>query len=202
MKILRNIWNSFRFGGHDSIINPNPNIICFAKITNLNPNIWDSEEKIQIRILIWVFVCRISIGHLSLNIIFDRQWSPILFMFMTLPKSWHITLSVKAVIIVPSSVSSIHSWPLTTAGSALATRPSLIDEMWISRRVPISQIIATLGVPVPPAFKGTPVSEAFIIWIRIHYSNHYKKDGNISVHSSNCMSRIGIQVVARRQWEF
>ena len=76
-------WKRFRFQGHDSITNPNPNIISFAKITNLNPNIWDSEEKIRIRIRSWIFVCRISIGHLSLLTIFDRQWSPILFMFMT-----------------------------------------------------------------------------------------------------------------------
>ena len=74
-------WKRFRFQGHDSITNPNPNIISFAKITNLNPNIWDLEEKIRIRS--WIFVCRISIGHLSLLTIFDRQWSPILFMFMT-----------------------------------------------------------------------------------------------------------------------
>ena len=73
----------FRFGGQDLITNPNQNIIHLAKITNLNLNIWDSEEKIQIRIRIWIFVCRISIGHLSLLTIFDRQWSPILFMFMT-----------------------------------------------------------------------------------------------------------------------
>ena len=76
-------WKRFRFQGHDSITNPNPIIISFAKITNLNPNIWDSEEKIRIRIRSWIFVCRISIGHLSLLTIFDRQWSPILFMFMT-----------------------------------------------------------------------------------------------------------------------
>ena len=137
------------------------------------------------------------------------------YVYDKLPISWHITHSVEAVIIVPSSVSSIHSWPLTTARSALATRPSLVDEMCISRRVPISQIIATLTVPVPPAFKGTPVS-VFIIFLLLciilffititmaccRYCNQYKKDGNISVHSSNCVSRIGIQVVARRQWEF
>ena len=169
-------------------------------------------------------MCRINIGHLSLFIIFDRQWSPvlyniqcILYMFMNdkLPKSWHITLSVEAVIVVPSSVSSIHSWPLTSAGSALATRPSLVDEMWMLRRVPISQIIATLTVPVSCAFKGTPVP-VFIICLLLciilffititmaccRYCNQYKQDGNISVHSSNCVSRIGIQVVARRQWEF
>ena len=37
----------FRFGGQDSITNPNPNIIRHGKITNPNPNIQgDSEEKI------------------------------------------------------------------------------------------------------------------------------------------------------------
>ena len=44
----------FRFGGQDSVTNPNPNIICLAKITNPNPNIRDSEEKIRIRIRIFV----------------------------------------------------------------------------------------------------------------------------------------------------
>ena len=38
----------FRFGSQDSITNPNPNIVRLAKITNLNPNIRDSEEKIRI----------------------------------------------------------------------------------------------------------------------------------------------------------
>ena len=42
----------FRFGGKDSIMNLNPNIIRLAKITN--PNIRDSEEKIRIRIRIFV----------------------------------------------------------------------------------------------------------------------------------------------------
>ena len=46
----------FRFVGQDSITNPNPNIICLAKITNPNWNIQDSEEKIQIR-------SRIRIGN-------------------------------------------------------------------------------------------------------------------------------------------
>ena len=46
----------FRFGGQDSITNPNPNIIRPAKITNPNPNIRDSEEKIRIRIRIRIFV--------------------------------------------------------------------------------------------------------------------------------------------------
>ena len=44
----------FRFGGQDSVTNPNPNIIRLAKITNPNPNIRDSEEKIRIRIRIFV----------------------------------------------------------------------------------------------------------------------------------------------------
>ena len=44
----------FRFGGQDSITNPNPNIIRLAKITNPNPNIRDSEEKIRIQIRILV----------------------------------------------------------------------------------------------------------------------------------------------------
>ena len=44
----------FIFGGQDSITNPNPNIIRPAKITNPNPNIRDSEEKIRIRIRIFV----------------------------------------------------------------------------------------------------------------------------------------------------
>ena len=38
----------FRFGGKDSITNPNLNIIRLAKITNPNLNIRDSEEKIRI----------------------------------------------------------------------------------------------------------------------------------------------------------
>ena len=42
----------FRFGGKDSIMNLNPNIIRLAKITN--PNIRDSEEKIRIQIRIFV----------------------------------------------------------------------------------------------------------------------------------------------------
>ena len=46
----------FRFGGQDSITNPNLNIIRPAKITNPNPNIRDSEEKIRIRIRIRIFV--------------------------------------------------------------------------------------------------------------------------------------------------
>ena len=46
----------FRFGGQDSVTNPNPNIIRLAKITNPNPNIRDSEEKIRIRIRIRIFV--------------------------------------------------------------------------------------------------------------------------------------------------
>ena len=46
----------FRFGGRDSVTNPNPNIIGLAKITNPNPNIRDSEEKIRIRIRIRIFV--------------------------------------------------------------------------------------------------------------------------------------------------
>ena len=44
----------FRFGGQDSITNPNPNIIRLAKITNLNPNIRDLKEKIRIQIRIFV----------------------------------------------------------------------------------------------------------------------------------------------------
>ena len=44
----------FRFGGQDSITNLNPNITRLAKITNLNPNIRDLEEKIRIRIPIFV----------------------------------------------------------------------------------------------------------------------------------------------------
>ena len=44
----------FRFGGQDSITNPNPNIIRPAKITNPNLNIRDQEEKIRIRIRIFV----------------------------------------------------------------------------------------------------------------------------------------------------
>ena len=48
----------FRFGGQDSVTNPNPNIIRLAKIMNPNPNIRDSEEKI--RILIRIFVTTLS----------------------------------------------------------------------------------------------------------------------------------------------
>ena len=36
------------------VTNPNPNIIRLAKIMNLNPNIRDLEEKIRIRIRIFV----------------------------------------------------------------------------------------------------------------------------------------------------
>ena len=50
----------FRFGGQDSITNPNPNIIRLAKITNPNPNIRDSEEKIRIRIRIRIFVTTLA----------------------------------------------------------------------------------------------------------------------------------------------
>ena len=48
------MFKRFRFGSQDSITNPNPNIIRLAKITNPNPNIRDSEEKIRIRIRIFV----------------------------------------------------------------------------------------------------------------------------------------------------
>ena len=51
----------FRFGGQNSITNPNPNIIRLAKITNPNPNIRDSEEKIRIRIRIRIFVTTLSV---------------------------------------------------------------------------------------------------------------------------------------------
>ena len=44
----------FRLGGRDSVTNPNPNIIRLAKIMNHNPNIWDLEEKIRIRIRLFV----------------------------------------------------------------------------------------------------------------------------------------------------
>ena len=57
----------FRFGGQDSVTNPNPNIIRLAKITNPNPNIRDSEEKIRIRIRIRIFVTTLSLVPLSLE---------------------------------------------------------------------------------------------------------------------------------------
>ena len=50
----QNMLKRFGFEGQDSITNPNPNIIRLAKITNPNLNIRDSEEKIQIRIRIFV----------------------------------------------------------------------------------------------------------------------------------------------------
>ena len=56
----------FRFGSQDSITNPNPNIIRLAKITNPNPNIWDSEEKIRIRIRIFVTTLNQAIANCSL----------------------------------------------------------------------------------------------------------------------------------------
>ena len=52
--------NRFRFGGRDSVMNPNPNIIRLAKIMNHNLNIWDSEEKIRIRIRIRLFVTTLT----------------------------------------------------------------------------------------------------------------------------------------------
>ena len=59
----------FRFGGQDSIMNPNPNIIRLAKITNPNPNIRDLEEKIRIRIRIFVTTLFQNYIKIILNII-------------------------------------------------------------------------------------------------------------------------------------
>ena len=61
----------FRFGGQDSITNPNPNIIRLAKITNPNPNIRDSEEKIRIRIRIRIFVTTLVFDNV---VVMESKW--------------------------------------------------------------------------------------------------------------------------------
>ena len=49
----KNISKRFRFEGQDLITNPNPNIICLAKITNSNPIIrYNTEKSIYTVVLI------------------------------------------------------------------------------------------------------------------------------------------------------